>query len=327
MAPERSSTDTHDFAPYVRIVGRGPGRARPLTRAEAADAMGMMLRGEAAPQQIGALLMLLRYRGETADEIAGFLDAVRLHAGVPWRLSAPVDLDWPSYADGKTRGGAWYVLAAMLVSRAGVRVVMHGSLTGPGRRAIAATLHALGLTPATSPDDANTMLTSTGFAFLPIQSLSPDLASLLALRGVLGLRSPINTVCRLLDPVGARTSVDGVFHPNYVKLHHEVATLMGRDVTILKGGGGEAEWNGAKPLVLHVNGVEETWPAIDIAGKPSGQAPDDLHAVWLGQRSDPAAEATIVATAAVALRVARVEKNPSACLALARTLWATRNRE
>lgn len=327
MIPEPSPTDTHDFAPYVRTVGRGPGRARSLTRAEAAHAMGMMLRGEATPEQIGALLMLLRYRGESAGEIAGFLDAARLHAGLPWRFAQPVDLDWPSYADGKTRGGPWYLLAALLLAGAGFRVVMHGPLAGPGRRALAATLHRFGLTPATGPGDAETLLASTGFAFLPIETLAPELAALLALRGLLGLRSPMNTACRLLDPAAARTSIDGVFHPNYIKLHQDVAALMGRDVGILKGGGGEAEWSGAKPLVLHVKGAEETWAALDTTGKPEGQTPDDLRAVWLGERSDPMAEATIIATTAIALRVTGKETSPSACLAMARALWAARRRD
>lgn len=322
--PERAPTDTHDFAPYVRTIGRGPGRARSLTRPEAADAMGMMLRGEATREQIGALLMLLRYRGESASEIAGFLDAARRHAGLPWRMAHPVDLDWPSYADGKTRGAAWYVLAAMLVARAGLRVVMHGPLTGPGRRGIAAVLERLDITPARGVADLSAALASTGFAFVPIEIIAPELAALLALRGVLGLRSPINTVCRLLDPVDARGSIDGVFHPNYITLHQDTAALMGRDVTILKGGGGEAEWSGAKPLSLHVNGREETWPALEGAGKPSGQTQDDVADVWDGTRTDPAAEATIIATTAVALRAAGVDADPHTCLTRARLLWSTR---
>ncbi len=322
--PERAPTDTHDVAPYVRIVGRGPGRARSLTRAEAMNAMDMMLRGAATQEQIGALLMLLRYRGETAGEIAGFLDAARQHAGLPWCLAHPVDLDWPSYADGKTRGAAWYVVAAMLVARAGLRVLMHGPLGGPGRRGTTAALSLLGVTPSQNQADVEAALGSMGFAFLPIEAMAPRLTALLALRGVLGLRSPINTACRLLDPVNARGSIDGVFHPNYIALHQETAALMRRDVTILKGGGGEAEWSGVKPLVLHVNGREEVWPALAGAGKPSAQTADDVAAVWQGTRADQAAETTIIATAAVALRAAGVETDAVACLDRARMLWATR---
>ena len=85
---------------HVRTLGRGPGRSRSLTRDEARDAMRLMLSGQAAPEAVGALLMLLRMKGETADEIAGLAEAAT--AAAP--ALPPVDLDWPSYAAGRTRG-------------------------------------------------------------------------------------------------------------------------------------------------------------------------------------------------------------------------------
>jgi anthranilate phosphoribosyltransferase len=61
-------TDTHaTFAPYVATLGRGPGRWRALTREEARSAFSMVLRGKADPHQVGAFLMLLRFRGEDAE--------------------------------------------------------------------------------------------------------------------------------------------------------------------------------------------------------------------------------------------------------------------
>ncbi|MBR9843821.1 MAG: glycosyl transferase family 3, partial [Rhodobacteraceae bacterium] len=110
------------LAPYVRILGRGPGRSRSLTQDEAREAMELMLAGEAAPEAIGALLMLLRMKGETAQEIAGFAAAAQ-------SAVAPIggaDLDWPSYAAGRTRGAPWFLLSAKLVSEAGYPVLLHG---------------------------------------------------------------------------------------------------------------------------------------------------------------------------------------------------------
>ncbi|WP_108261761.1 hypothetical protein [Mangrovicoccus ximenensis] len=72
------------LAPLVRALGRGPGRSRNLDRKEAREAMAAILDGSAAPEAVGALLMLMRYRGETGDEIAGFVDAMRARLG-PWR--------------------------------------------------------------------------------------------------------------------------------------------------------------------------------------------------------------------------------------------------
>ena len=324
LPPPRSATDTHDFAPYVRILGRGPGKSRSLTRAEARHALGMALRGEATREQIGAMLMLMRFRGEAIEEMAGLVEAARDHAWLPWRFAAPVDLDWPSYADGRTRGLPWYLLSALLLARSGLRVLMHGPLTGPGRQPLVEALALLGISPSTSKAEAEAALAATGFAFVPLESLNPGLADLLALRGVLGLRSPLNTVGRLLDPADAGGSVDGVFHPAYIALHVGTSALLDRRVAVLKGGGGEAEWSGAKPLMVTTRAGEETWPAVDGAGKPDGQSAADLVNVWNGMRTDPAAETTVVVTAAVALHAAGLEGTPEICLAHARALWVSR---
>ncbi len=322
--PPRVATDTHDFAPFIRTLGRGPGRSRSLTRAEARRAFGMVLRGEAAREQVGALLMLLRYRGEVADEIVGMIDAARAHAGLPWIFARKVDLDWPSYADGRTRGLPWYLLAALLLGRSGLRVVMHGPLGGPGRANLIDTFALLGITPVTTPGEAETELETCGFAFMALEAFSPELAALLALRGVLGLRSPLNTVGRLLDPCDAAASIDGVFHPAYIELHQAAAVLLSRRIAVLKGGGGEAEWSGAKSLLLTTGAGEQVWPALGVVGKPESPAPADMVAVWRGERTDPAGEAAVVGTVAVALHAVGRGGDFVACVGQARALWLDR---
>jgi len=322
--PARVATDTHDFAPIIRILGRGPGKSRSLTRGEARFALGEVLAGRVAREQVGALLMLLRYRGEAVAEMVGLVEAARRHAGLPWRFSQRVDLDWPSYADGRTRGLPWYLLAALLLAQCGVRVLMHGASVGPGRQALMDSLAALGIAPASGVDVAEAALASTGFAFVALEQLSPELADLLALRGVLGLRSPLNTACRLLDPADAVGSVDGVFHPAYIALHLGAGGVLGRRLAVLKGGGGEAEWTGVKPLTLATCDGEQEWPALVAAGRPESQTPAELAAVWRRQRDDPAAAAAVVATAAVGLHAAGRLRGANACLSEARRLWDQR---
>ncbi|MCV6597951.1 MAG: glycosyl transferase family 3, partial [Mangrovicoccus sp.] len=112
------------LAPYVRAMGRGPSRARSLERAEAEDAMTQILNGSAAPEAVGALFMLMRYRGESAEELAGFVSAMRARLK-DWSGLNP-SLDWPSYAAGKSRGLPLFLLSAKLVAQAGARVVLHG---------------------------------------------------------------------------------------------------------------------------------------------------------------------------------------------------------
>ncbi|MEB2632061.1 hypothetical protein SOP94_27110, partial [Peribacillus frigoritolerans] len=112
----------HPFAQFVRILGKGKRGARDLTRGEAREAMGMVLDDQVEDTQLGAFLMLLRHKEESAEEMAGFTEALRA------RLQAPalnVDLDWPTYA-GKKRHLPWYLLAAKCLAQNGVRIFMHG---------------------------------------------------------------------------------------------------------------------------------------------------------------------------------------------------------
>jgi anthranilate phosphoribosyltransferase len=103
----------------------------------------MVLRGEADPHQVGAFLMLLRFRGEDAEEITGMVQAVRAHAGLG-QPELGVDLDWPSYGAGRTRGAPWFLLAALALARSGVSVLMHGSNDFSSGIAVEDALAALG---------------------------------------------------------------------------------------------------------------------------------------------------------------------------------------
>ncbi len=304
MRPDPAATlEEHRFAAYVRTLGRGPGRSRALTREEAHDALSMVLHGEADPHQVGAFLMLLRYRGEDAAEMAGLVDAARAHmgAGLP-AGAAPVDLDWPSYGAGRTRGAPWFLLAALALARAGRRVLMHGSNEFSRAMSVPQGLEALGLRPAMDRADAAAQLERTGFAYLPLQTLSPALDALLGLRRVLGLRSPLNTAARMLDPFDARAGVDGVFHPAYIALHLATAERLGRQrLVVVKGGGGEAERTPAKAVAAHwfdrANGNGE---AVLAPLPPSAETSAGLAQVWHGDDGGPGA-ATAVATIALGL--------------------------
>lgn len=226
---------------HVRTLGRGPGRSRSLTQEEALDAMDAMLSGQEAPEAVGALLMLLRMKGEIAEEIAGF--AASAQAALP--NLPPVDLDWPSYAAGRTRGAPWFLLSAKLVASAGYRVLLHG--WNGADQSVRANLTHAGIRVASSPSEAAKLLKQHRIAYLPLETYHPALFRLLNLRQVLGLRSCINTVCRMLNPGAADASAQGVFHPSYRLLQADAAKRMGWDnLTVIKGGGGEFERHPAK---------------------------------------------------------------------------------
>ena len=324
MRPDPAATpEEHRFAAYVRTLGRGPGRSRALTREEAGDALSAVLRGEADPHQVGAFLMLLRYRGEDPAEMAGLVDAARAHmgAGLPPGV-AGVDLDWPSYGAGRTRDAPWFLLAALALARAGHRVLMHGSNEFSRGTTVPEGLGTLGLRPARDRVEAAAQLGETGFAYLPLEAFSPELKALLDLRRLLGLRSPLNTAARLLNPFDARAGVDGVFHPAYIALHLATAELLGRRrLVVVKGGGGEAERTPAKAVAAHwfdraQGGGEAILPPLPDA---SGDA--DFAAVWHGANSPGAA--TAIAT--VALGLIALGTPPEQADEQAREVWRNRH--
>ena len=314
--------DEHRFAQYVRTLGRGPGRSRSLTRPEAQDALAMVLSGEADPHQVGAFLMLLRYRGEDPDEMAGLVDAARasMGAGLPPGCQ-PVDLDWPSYGAGRTRGEPWFLLAALALGRAGHRVLMHGSNEFSRGTSVTDGLAALGLRPAVDRADAARLLDEVGFAYLPLESLSPALNRLLQLRRLLGLRSPLNTAARLLNPFDAHAGVDGVFHPGYIKLHLAAAERLGRErLVVVKGGGGEAERSAAKAMTAYwyERGRGEGEVPLPAPGAAPGEP--TLLEVWQGASGAGAS----VATATVGLALLALGPDPADLDSRAQDLWNRR---
>jgi len=245
------------LADHVRTLGRGPGRSRSLTEAEARNAMTLMLGENAAPEAVGALLMLLRMKGETAAEIAGFAAAAQ--AQIP--VLPEVDLDWPSYAAGRTRGLPWFLVSALMVAQSGKRIFLHGwNGTDP---TVQQGLQCLGIPICSTPNEAAEALDRGNIAYMPLKDLCPPLMHLLSLRAVLGLRSCVNTVCRMLNPAGAAASVQGVFHPSYRLLQADAAQRLGwRSLSVIKGGGGEFELNPAK--AIEAFGLRDGLPWQDI---------------------------------------------------------------
>ncbi|QBF30025.1 glycosyl transferase family protein [Thalassococcus sp. S3] len=316
------------LAPFVRIVAQGKGRARPMTEAEAHAAMEIILGGEAAPEAIGALLMVLRLRGETTDEIAGFVRALRTTL-TDWQAAAPA-LDWPSYAAGRTRGLPWFLLSARLIAQAGHPVLIHGRNASDAQ--LRAHLPALTIPVVRTPDAARTSLAKGGLCYVPVEALSAPASDLLGLRAALGLRSCINTCLRMANPGGAATSVQGVFHPGYRVLQAEVADVLGDKATmILKGGGGEFERTPFKPVTLFgARGATrfEAAPALRPAAKRLTDLPEDpaaLAALWQGDLHHADAEATVTGTAALALLALGVASDLPRAEEAACTLWRDRH--
>jgi anthranilate phosphoribosyltransferase len=235
------SSIEHPFAPYIRILGKGKTGTRSLEMDEARQAFGMILRGEAEPVQVGAFLMLLRVKEESAEELAGFVQACREEMiATPDDLAS--DIDWSCYA-GKKHQHPWFILSMLLLAGAGHRIFVHGSAGHTvGRLYTEDAMRQLRLPVASNWNEVRQQLNGPHLSYLPLKRFCPNLDALMQLRPLLGLRSPVNTLSRLLNPLHAVASIQSVFHPPYARLHQEADQLLKQPRAIVfKGESGEAE--------------------------------------------------------------------------------------
>jgi anthranilate phosphoribosyltransferase len=284
------------------------------------------------PIQLGAFLMLMRIKEETCEELAGFVLAAR--ESFAFQPSINVDLDWSSYA-GKRRHLPWFLLSTFLLAENGTNVFMHGAGGHTqGRVYTEKVLQFLGIAPANSLAEAEQQLLANNFSYLSLQHICQPLYDMINLRPVMGLRSPVHTLVRLLNPLQASHSIQGIFHPSYRQVHQNAALLVGeKNMAVLKGEGGETERNpDVECLVQSVREgelVDELWPELFARRhmKDEDLNPEKLAALWRGQLQDEFAEATVIATAAVALKLLGKAETQEAAHTLAQTYWIERNRD
>ncbi|QIB67384.1 glycosyl transferase family protein [Kineobactrum salinum] len=326
-----SPLQEHPFAAYVRILGKGKSGTRALTRDEARTAFGMILRDEVEPLQLGAFLMLLRVKEETGEELAGFVQACRDEMD-PARPLGLADLDWASYA-GKKHQHPWYLLAILLLVQAGYRVFIHGSEGHtPGRLYTVQAMQALGLPVATDWSQARRQLQEQRLSYLPLARFCPPLDRIMGLKPVLGLRSPVNSFARMLNPLQAPHSIQSVFHPAYAALHLAADQLLAQHSSLVfKGDSGEVEVKpGADTRLYWLRGNEigeSLLPRQLSRRTPAVPEPRvaPLRALWRGEARDSYGLAATLGTAAAALLLLQPGLVAEQALEQAHELWRNRD--
>ncbi|HEX5382760.1 MAG TPA: glycosyl transferase family protein [Acinetobacter sp.] len=318
----------HPFAQFVRIVGKGKNGARSLTYDEAYQAFKMILNDEVLDVQLGAFLMLLRVKEESVDELAGFVQATRDSLNFK---ALDVDLDWSSYA-GKRKHYPWFLLAALTLAHHGYKIVMHGAAGHTLNRVYTEqVLEYLDFPICQNQDEVEQQLQQRNFAYLPLEVISPILSELIALRNVMGLRSPIHTLARLINPFNAKATLQAIFHPAYRSSHQQAAFKLGyQNSAVIKGEGGEFERNpDAKTLICGIkNGelYEHELPKLTDNRSPVEEELDlaVFKSVWQGQQQHEYGETAVIETMGIALYTMGVcESYPDAMLK-AKQLWLNR---
>lgn len=227
----------------IRTVGRGERGRKPLSFEQAYQVMDEYLDGQVGDDQMAMLLMLIRVQNETNAEIAGFVKAFQ--SRVP-NLGA--DIDWPCYAGKRIAAGKpWHALSARILADQGQKILLHGYNDKPaGREHIEAYLDVLNIPLADSPEHAKQLLEAGNIAYLPLGHFAPMAENMISWKNRYGLRSPINTVVRALNPGGGKIGIRGSFHPGFQQLHAEVENVIGEvshSVISFKGQSGESEYN------------------------------------------------------------------------------------
>ncbi|AXC49793.1 anthranilate phosphoribosyltransferase [Paracoccus suum] len=219
---------------------------RPLTGAEAETAFGALFDGAATPAQIGGLLMAMRVRGETVDEIAAAARAMRKRMHTVIAPSGAMDIVGTG-GDGK---GTLNIstATAFVVAGTGVPVAKHGNRNLSSRSGSADALTHLGLDVMAGPDAAGRALKACGICFMMAPAHHPAMRNVGPARTELGTRTIFNLLGPLTNPAGVRRQLTGAYSPQWIRPMAEVLAALGSEAAwLVHGGDGTDELSIAAP--------------------------------------------------------------------------------
>src|SRR6201995_2572104 len=209
---------------FKSIIGKvAPGAS--LSRDEAAAAFDSMMSGEATPSQMGGLLMALRVRGETVDEITGVVSAMRAKM---LRVTAPPDaIDIVGTGGDGSGSGNVSTCAAFIVAGAGVPVAKHGNRALSSRSGAADVLASLGVRIDLSPDQVGRCIREAGIGFMFAPAHHPAMKNVNPTRVELATRTIFNLLGPLSNPAGVKRQMVGVFSRQWVQPLAQVLKNLG----------------------------------------------------------------------------------------------------
>jgi anthranilate phosphoribosyltransferase len=297
-----------DLKPFIAKAANGQS----LARAEAREAFNVMMSGEATPSQIAGLLMALRVRGETVDEITGAVEIMREKM---LRVSAPADaID--IVGTGGDASGSYNIstCAAFIAAGAGLTVAKHGNRALSSKAGAADTLMALGVKIDIPPEKISACIAEVGLGFMFAPAHHSSMKFVGPTRVELGTRTIFNLLGPLSNPAGAKRQITGVFSKAWVEPLAQVLKNLGSEACwICHGEGGMDEivpsgttWiselkNGeirSFELTPEAAGLKRS-KAEDLKGADAAHNAEALRAVLQGKPSAFADAALMTAGAAL----------------------------
>ncbi|WP_404302621.1 DNA-binding protein YbiB [Alicycliphilus denitrificans] len=221
---------------YIKEIGRGARGAKALDRAQAADLFGQVLDGQVSDLELGAFCVAMRIKGETLEEMCGFLDAVQARiAAFPACAGGQPLIVLPCY-NGARKLPVLTPLLALLLAREGLPVLLHGMRTEARRVLASEVLEALDIQTLQAPKS----IAPGSVAHIATAALLPGLARLLAVREAIGLRTPGHSVVKLIAPcAGPALLLASYTHPEYFELLGATFATRGMHALLSRGLEGE----------------------------------------------------------------------------------------
>ena len=219
---------------YIKIIGRGKQGARALSRADAGDLFGQVLDGRVTDLEVGAFCLAMRIKGETPDEMAGFLDATSARMQHFPASTQPIVV-LPTY-NGARKLPVLTPLLGLLLARAGLPVLMHGTATETSRVFTSEVLESLDI----RAQAAIKSIATGELVFAPTELLCTPLKRLLDVRRAVGLRNPAHSLVKIMTPcLGKSLVVSSYTHPEYAVSMAETFALIKANALLLRGCEGE----------------------------------------------------------------------------------------
>ncbi|MGN7971288.1 DNA-binding protein YbiB [Serratia sp. 22264] len=242
-----------DYTKIIKEIGRGKNHARDLDRETAFQLYQKMLADEVGELELGGILIAMRIKGEAEEEMLGFYQAMQQQV---MRLQAPqgrpMPVVLPSY-NGARKQANLTPLLALLLTRVGLPVVVHGVLDDSTRVTSAETFRALGLPWSQDAAHAQQRLDNGETVFIPVGALSAPLDRQLGLRWRMGVRNSAHTLAKLATPFGEQDvlRIASVSHPEYVGRVASFFRQIGARGLLMHGTEGEAYANPQRCPQIH----------------------------------------------------------------------------
>jgi anthranilate phosphoribosyltransferase len=276
-------------ARFIKEIGRGKKGARSMLRDDAYQLYAAMLDGRVSDLELGGIMLAMRIKGESVEEIAGFLDAAEAsfeQLPTPSGDYAPVVI--PSY-NGSRQMPNLTPLLALLLARQGVPVLIHGVTSDPGRTTTAEILQKLGLSFSQTISQAQAGFAQRNPVFMPIEALAPRMARLLEMRRILGVRNSTHTLVKIIQPfAGPALRLTSYTHPEYLDMltayFLTAASPQRGDVFLMRGTEGETvanakraqqiEWfhDGERTTLVHKQAPVDELPLLPLQSDAASTA-------------------------------------------------------